>query len=186
MLSYLATIWSPLLLIAVLLVHRFVAHRGRSDVEAPKGRRPWTTWLLVFTSTVMLTLSATGGWMHFHPLRLPVAIAGHAIVMAAVLMTWSARRTLGRHFSIYLKADEWHELVTDGLYGRIRHPVYTAELLLHVGAPLATCTWEALPLIVISAWMIHLRIVEEEELLGELYPKYAAYKATTGSLLPPL
>ncbi len=186
MLAYLASIWSPLLLLTMLLVHRFAAHRGHSDVEAPKGQRPWTTWLLIFSSVLLLTISVTGGWMHFHALILPVAIVGHGLVLSSLLLTAWSRRALGRHFSIYLKADEGHELITEGPYRRVRHPVYTAELLLQVGAPLATCTWEALPLLLVGIWMIRLRIDAEEALLTERYPQYEEYKAVTGRLLPPL
>lgn len=181
--EFLPASWAPVALMIVLLAHRFGAHSGGSDFEGVKGERSWTTVAFVVTHTSMVVVSITGGWMGWHPLSLPVSGIGFALVLAGVVLTRTARKTLAQHFSIFLKADEDHELITAGVYGRIRHPLYTAELLLQLGAPLAACTPEALVFLPIAATLVGLRVATEERLLSARYPEYAAYVERTRRLI---
>ncbi len=175
--------WAPVALMVLLLAHRFGAHSGGSDFEKSQGELSWTTPVFVVTHVSMVFLSITGGWMGWHELSLPVSIVGFVLVLAGVVITRVARKTLAEHFSIFLKADDSHELITDGVYGRIRHPLYTAELLIQLGAPLAACTPEALIFLPIGIVLVSLRVATEEKLLGERYPEYAAYVARTRRLI---
>jgi protein-S-isoprenylcysteine O-methyltransferase Ste14 len=77
-------------------------------------------------------------------------------------------------------------LVTSGPYRRIRHPIYTAFLLI-LGAPLLlSANW-----LIGGAWLamtileVTTRIrIEEAMMLSRFGDQYRAYMATTGRLLP--
>jgi len=73
---------------------------------------------------------------------------------------------------------ERHELVTNGPYAYVRHPIYTGMLGMLVATGLAISHWAALPaaLVVFFVGTV-IRIRSEEKLLrgafGEQFEKYA-------------
>ena len=106
-----------------------------------------------------------------------------AQVAAALLMIW-ARTTFGRR-SFHPAANPTEgELVTDGPYRFLRHPIYAA-ILLFVFAALI----DRRSLITVAAFAITLagallRILAEERLLRARYPEYAGYAQRTKRLAP--
>lgn len=68
-------------------------------------------------------------------LRLTVIAAMGCLVGAAggFLRVW-CHRALGRFFTWQVAVRDDHELITDGPYAYVRHPGYTAWLLIHAGS----------------------------------------------------
>src|SRR5262245_1717557 len=94
-------------------------------------------------------------------------------------------RTLGKQYSAYVTLQEAHELVTTGIYGVIRHPIYVRGLLLSVGLPLVFRSWLVVPLPPVVAAVLAVRMRQEEELLAEQFgAAYAAYKRRSWRLVP--
>lgn len=91
------------------------------------------------------------------------------------------------HKRFWSKDEGLGELVTDGIYGHIRHPQYTGFMLITLGMIL---DWATLPLLIM--WpilvMIYYRLarMEERELESQFGRAYRDYKATTGMFLPAL
>ncbi|WP_312015825.1 protein-S-isoprenylcysteine O-methyltransferase [Bradyrhizobium liaoningense] len=54
-----------------------------------------------------------------------------------------AHRALGRNWSVSLDVRENHELVTEGFYRRVRHPIYSAFWLWAVAQALLLPNWIA-------------------------------------------
>jgi len=181
----LANHWPVVLLFTWLWFHRLVVHRGFKDLlDIREGSSPLTTWSVVIETVTMATVCLVGGWLEWHPQLLPVIIGGNVLIAIACIVGYSARRTLGKHFSIHLTTGGEHELVTAGIYGHVRHPVYTGDLLFHLAVPLMTCTYEALLFAPIYFLIIRQRMITEEKMLGETYPDYAAYMTRTARLIP--
>jgi protein-S-isoprenylcysteine O-methyltransferase Ste14 len=167
-----------------LVVHRTVGHRLHDLRSADDSReRRWTTYLLVVIALTLGTVCFVVGW-NGRSVPLPVAAAGQILVAAGVAIVASARRTLGKHFSIHLQVDREHVLITDGPYRWVRHPLYTGDLLFYVGLPLLCGAWEALVLPVLLLALVVTRSRTEERMLGEAYPEYAAYRDRTSALIP--
>src|SRR5689334_11540695 len=59
--------------------------------------------------------------------RLPLAVIFFAL---AALLSWSGAGTLGRQWRIDAGLNSDHELVRSGVYGVVRHPIYTSMLCL--------------------------------------------------------
>lgn len=81
---------------------------------------------------------------------------------------------------------EGGHLVMSGPYRWLRHPIYTAILVLVIGLLLRRAT---VPVAVMTAVVIvHLiaKTRHEEKLLLERYPDYAAYRKRTWGLIPGL
>src|SRR4051812_16760644 len=59
----------------------------------------------------------------FHPIQ---AWLGLFVAIGALVMFHLTHRALGRNWSISLDVRKDHQLVTDGIYRRVRHPMYSA------------------------------------------------------------
>jgi protein-S-isoprenylcysteine O-methyltransferase Ste14 len=88
---------------------------------------------------------------------------------------------LGRSFSIMPEA---RGLVTSGLYRYVRHPLYFAEVVASIGTVMQFLSvWTVLILAVQIAFQLR-RMRNEEVVLMEIFPEYAAYKTHTARLIP--
>jgi protein-S-isoprenylcysteine O-methyltransferase Ste14 len=88
---------------------------------------------------------------------------------------------LGRSFSIMPEA---RGLVTSGLYRYVRHPLYLAEEIASIGSVLQFLSgWTALILAVQIAFQLR-RMHNEELVLMETFPEYAAYQQQTVRIIP--
>ena len=88
---------------------------------------------------------------------------------------------LGRSLSVMPEA---RKLVTNGLYGHIRHPLYLAEEIVILGIFLQFRSWQGLLILVVHFYLQIRRMGFEERILGNSFPKYAEYKERTKRLLP--
>ncbi|MCW3976645.1 MAG: isoprenylcysteine carboxylmethyltransferase family protein [Candidatus Bathyarchaeota archaeon] len=84
-----------------------------------------------------------------------------------------------------LQIVEGHTLVKDGLYQRIRHPLYLGEILRNFGIVLIFSSGYGMLFIVIGAILLLFRIHAEEEMLIEAFgSEYEDYKRKTKRLIP--
>ena len=92
----------------------------------------------------------------------------------------------GPYWSITLELREEHRLVTEGIYRRVRHPMYSALVLYGVGHALVIPNWIAGPSNVVAfAILFSLRVHAEEQMMSEAFgDEYAAYAARTKRLVP--
>jgi protein-S-isoprenylcysteine O-methyltransferase Ste14 len=103
-----------------------------------------------------------------------LTLAGNAL--AIVVLT-----QLRGSFSIMAEA---RQLVTSGVYRFVRHPLYLAEEIALIGVVMQYFSlWTLLLLAVQIAFQLR-RMHNEEIILGDNFPEYAAYKANTARLIP--
>ena len=92
---------------------------------------------------------------------------------------------LGRRFSGLVAIQPEHRLVTNGLYGVIRHPSYLGLFVLMLGWGLAFRSGVGVVIAVLSLGVLLARIQAEERLLSENFgAEYDAYRARTWRLIP--
>ena len=102
------------------------------------------------------------------------------IIIGTVLSSYCIRQ-LGRSFSITATA---RELVTDGSYKIIRHPLYAAEVVTITGVVIGHWSlWAALLALVWLALQIR-RAQNEERVLRACFPQYEDYARHVPMLLP--
>jgi protein-S-isoprenylcysteine O-methyltransferase Ste14 len=88
-----------------------------------------------------------------------------------------ARFQLGRSFSVTPRA---RQLVTSGVYARIRHPIYLASPFLLIGFSLVMATWWPLLLLVVVIPLQIARARREEAILRATFgAEYDRYRART-------
>ncbi|MBO0864143.1 MAG: isoprenylcysteine carboxylmethyltransferase family protein, partial [Mycobacterium sp.] len=66
-------------------------------------------------------------------------------------------------------------LVSTGLYGLVRHPMYSGNVILMVGTPLALGSYWGLVFVLPGLAVLAVRIRDEEKLLGRDLPGYRDY-----------
>ncbi|WP_374309322.1 isoprenylcysteine carboxylmethyltransferase family protein [Methylocella sp.] len=92
---------------------------------------------------------------------------------------------LGRRFSGLVAIQPGHALVTDGVYGRIRHPSYLGLLVSSLGWALAFRSGVGLLLVAALVPPLIARMNAEERLLRSHFgDEYDAYRARTSRLVP--
>lgn len=77
-------------------------------------------------------------------------------------------------------------VVSTGLYGLVRHPMYTGNVIMLVGIPLALGSYWGLVFVVPGLFVLAVRIRDEEKLLQEELTGYREYTQTVRHRLVPL
>jgi protein-S-isoprenylcysteine O-methyltransferase Ste14 len=121
-----------------------------------------------------------------YPFRPIQAWLGVALAAAALGLFQFTHQALGRNWSISLEVRENHQLVTDGVYRYVRHPMYAAFWLWAAAQALLLPNWIAgLAGIIGFGTLYCLRVGNEERLMIETFGgAYSAYMARTARLIP--
>jgi protein-S-isoprenylcysteine O-methyltransferase Ste14 len=107
--------------------------------------------------------------------------ASSAMILIGTTTAILAVLDLGRSMSIMPEA---RKLVTGGLYGRIRHPVYLAEEIAVMGFCLQFRNWLAAPILLVHLYFQIRRMDWEEGILARAFAEYAEYRQRTFRLVP--
>jgi protein-S-isoprenylcysteine O-methyltransferase Ste14 len=84
-----------------------------------------------------------------------------------------------------VRVEEGQKVISTGMYGFIRHPMYMAALFLLIGTPLALGSWWTLLLLPVFVPVLVARILNEEKVLVRDLPGYSEYqKKVTARLIP--
>jgi protein-S-isoprenylcysteine O-methyltransferase Ste14 len=114
-----------------------------------------------------------------------LALAGFILVIAGLAFSAWARDILGRNWSGRVIIQDGHQLITEGPYAYVRHPLYTGLIVAMVGMALLMADVGAALGFVFALCFILFKAAREERLLEtEFGPAYATYRQRTGSLLP--
>jgi protein-S-isoprenylcysteine O-methyltransferase Ste14 len=100
------------------------------------------------------------------------------LVAGSIWMIGSAVRVLGKQWSLTARVLEGHELITEGPYRIVRHPIYSGMLGMLVATGLAWSRWPAIAGgILLYLLGTRIRTDAEERLLramfGDAYDEYA-------------
>jgi protein-S-isoprenylcysteine O-methyltransferase Ste14 len=109
--------------------------------------------------------------------RTPLAYAAMGLSLGCVVLWFIARRQLGDAFAVTAQA---RHLVTQGLYSKIRHPVYVFGTLAFLFVVLAMLGWGALVWWAVVIAIQISRIRREERVLSQAFGEaYKAYRKRT-------
>ncbi len=119
----------------------------------------------------------------FHPW---LALVGILVEIAALVLFRATHVQLGRNWSISLETREKHELVTSGLYGWVRHPMYSSFLLSAVAQVLLLQNWVAGFAGLVGFLVLFLfRVGREEGLMTDTFgEQYRDYSRRTARIVP--
>ena len=115
-----------------------------------------------------------------------VFVAGIALMIGGSLLRRHCWRMLGASFTGDVRARADQEVVSRGAYQILRHPSYTAGILLNAGVGIALGSWLSALLLTIASFVVYqYRItVEERALLGTIGEPYRQFMAGRKRLIP--
>jgi protein-S-isoprenylcysteine O-methyltransferase Ste14 len=111
---------------------------------------------------------------------------GLFVMILALWLFWRSHVDLGLNWSITLEMRKGHDLVTHGVYRRVRHPMYSAIFLFAIAQGMLLSNWFAgwAGLVTFAALYLS-RVGNEEKMMREVFgSEYDAYMRRTGRLLP--
>ena len=113
-----------------------------------------------------------------------IGIVGVAVIaLGAVILVTSFVR-LGRSLTANPVPKDDGVLVTSGLYGRVRHPIYFGLLVLAFGVVLDAGWWPQIVIALMLYSLLNIKAQFEEDLLRKKYPEYKAYALKTPRFFP--
>lgn len=129
-------------------------------------------------------------WLNFANYTLPAVLGwlGAVIFGIALWLLWRSHKDLGHNWSPTLQVTQQHYLVTEGVYHRIRHPIYAAMWLWGAAQVLLLQNWIAGPATLIFFGIVYFRRVpREEQMMSDRFgDDYRAYVQQTGRVFPKL
>lgn len=127
-------------------------------------------------------------WLNRFNYHLPAWAAwlGLVLLAASLLVLAKTHADLNRFWSPVLEIVEDHQLITTGIYQRVRHPMYASQWLFVVAQALLLHNWVAgLAGLAVFAPFYFVRVRSEEDmLLARFGQAYQTYKERTGAIVP--
>ncbi|HEX3925351.1 MAG TPA: methyltransferase [Streptosporangiaceae bacterium] len=160
-----------------------------------RGGRPglkwWATVLPIMLCPVLLVAAYAAGLTPLTPARWAGPAQQAAVVLSAasialMFYTWGTHRV--RLYLWHQTGDAPQEIVTYGAYRWIRHPFYTAYLLLFLAAAAFFPSWATFGLVAYMLVALTLTAAGEEQRLSAsaFGAEYRRYLASTGRFVPRL
>jgi protein-S-isoprenylcysteine O-methyltransferase Ste14 len=115
-----------------------------------------------------------------------IIIAGFIIFGLNTVIRYHSITTLGHYFNLRVAIYQEHNLVTKGIYKRIRHPMYLSALLNIIALSLIFSSWGALVIMLFTVLpAIYYRIkIEEDFLLTHMGSQYKTYMEQSNRMIP--
>ncbi|MEB3981986.1 isoprenylcysteine carboxylmethyltransferase family protein [Mycobacterium sp. 663a-19] len=128
-------------------------------------------WLSLAAMVVVSALDHRFGWS-----RVPTALCLVGDVLVAVGLTvWMLVVIQNAYAAATIRVEAGQQLVSTGLYGLVRHPMYTGNVIMMAGVPLALGSYWGLVFVAPGVIVLALRIRDEERLLAEELSGYREY-----------
>lgn len=171
---------------------KHAAHAATVMPRQPLERLMGAVWIPIVASWVALpwlALLRSGSPLGLPPFALAPTYESFRYIGALVavfcfILTVKSWARMGRHWRMAV-TDEEQALITDGMFARIRHPIYSLSILL------MACTMVVVPTgLMVAVGVVHIAMMvgkahnEERHLLAKHGAVYADYLARTGRFLP--
>ncbi|HTS20540.1 MAG TPA: isoprenylcysteine carboxylmethyltransferase family protein [Casimicrobiaceae bacterium] len=190
-----ATIWAYWIGVGMMIVrvHRKTRKLGGLVPEQRLERAMWLVWVPLVAA--WLTLPYLALVRSHAPLALPAfaQLAPYAglrwiaagCALGSLLLTSLCWSRMGTGWRMGVSSTGREQLITDGMFRYVRHPIYALSMLL------MTCTAIVLPTVPVMVMAaVHLALLhlkarnEERHLLGLHGEAYRSYLARTGRFFP--
>jgi len=124
--------------------------------------------------------------INYGPFTLTVTIAIAVLLAMGVVILGLSFLALGKSLTAHPIPAKQGELVTDGLYGFARHPIYTGVLAIGLAMTLSGGLFPHALFFITLVVLLNYKASLEEQLLRARYVDYASYAEKTGRFLPKL
>jgi protein-S-isoprenylcysteine O-methyltransferase Ste14 len=191
--SAVALVLYILALIVLFGVKSWMQYRrtGSTGVRGISGTPAEAGWWggVLFSAAMLLGLAgpllAVTGVVPADPHPV-IAVGGLILALGGFAATLAGQAGMGTSWRIGVDPGERTDLVTTGVFGYVRNPIFTAMALAQFGMVLLVPTWISAAALaaLIAAVELQVRAVEEPYLHLVHGEAYAAYAANTGRSVP--
>lgn len=173
---FLALLFIPMLMLGVVLFTKapeLLEKRLQSkEKENTQKGVVAASGLMFIGSFVLAGLDFRFGWTNVPDWVVMVS----AVVLLASYGMYGEVMRENAYLSRTVEVQENQKVIDTGLYGVIRHPMYTATIFLFLAIPLVLGSWIAFAVMLLYPVVIIARIGNEEKVLEEGLPGYREYK----------
>ena len=175
-LLFLCLLFVPMLIMGIVMLARardLLAKRldAKEKQAAQKGVQS-LAGLVFMAGFVLAGLDFRFGWSD---VPLPAVIAASVIFLIGYGLYAEVMRE-NAYLSRTVKVEEGQTVISTGLYGIVRHPMYLASVLMFLSIPLVMGSWYALIPFAFYPVLMVVRILDEEKLLTAELSGYEEYK----------
>lgn len=147
----------------------------------------FSLWLICFCYPIAPHLFDGVVFAQALPYTLALQIVGLLMAVVAIPMMYALFAAIGKNITDTVETRQDHQLITHGIYGYIRHPLYTTAFLLFNGLGLWSLNWLILLLATAVGILIVIRTgTEEQKLIERFGNDYIDYSQRTGKFFPHL
>lgn len=135
-------------------------------------------WLFAQTAALLLILVP--------PMSLKglIDLLGTLLITAGLVFIAYGLFTLGRNFSPLPTPRKVHKLVTTGMYGYVRHPMYSGLIMASFGLAALTRSEFRFAMSALLWWILEQKVNFEEAILAATFPEYGEYKLKVPKFFP--
>lgn len=178
-----AWVFIAVFMVATLVPSLYLAVRNPAALQrrmkAGPGAETRASQKLIISATIaavvaVLVTSALDhrfGWSQVPP---AIVLAGDVLVaVGLVAAQWVVIQNSYAAATITVEAGQ--TVVTTGLYGLVRHPMYAGTLIMMLGTPLALDSYWGLLAVIVAVPVLVARILDEETMLRQQLAGYPEY-----------
>ena len=135
---------------------------------------------------VAFAISFIRAWRFSGRLQLPLFAVGISLILLGSLLRRYCFRTLGEYFTGDVRARSDQPVIDSGPYRLVRHPSYTAGMMMFIGIGLTLGSWLSAALVTVSAiaTYVYRVTIEERALLETIGEPYAAFMKERKRFIP--
>ena len=160
----------------------------RQDYALFQEKKDKSFFRLFALAYLLLPVYFLGSWFDFAALPLPNGLRWLGAVIAGFglgLFSWS-HQALGQNWTMVLALSNEHELVQNGPYRYVRHPMYSAFFIIGFGFLMLSANWLIGTIYLVPLTLMYrFRVSWEEKMMADRFgAAYLDYMKRTGRLLP--
>ena len=183
---FLVLLFLPMLLAGiVMLVKSPALLEKRLSVREKEGEQKRVIGFSGLLFVIVFVLAGLNRRFLWLPLPEWLSWAASALFLLAYLLFAEVLRE-NSYLSRTVEVQEGQKIIDTGLYGLVRHPMYSASVLLFLSMPLILGSLPSFLLMLLYLPLIVKRIRNEEEVLEQGLPGYREYKRRVKYRLLPL
>ncbi len=174
-----------------LLVRVVFQFRASADTKAVRRVTARDRMLILLVGACQITLPLLlffTPWLNATNYTLPTASAwlGTLTLTGGLWLFWRSHTDLGKSWSVTLELNSNHQLVTQGVYRLVRHPMYASFFAMAVAQGLLLNNWLAgwSALLAVTALYVVRVPTEEQMMLDHFGDDYRNYMRQTGGIFP--
>ena len=185
--------WACVLLMSIRSRVKFKTASG-SIPKAKVERLMWLLWVPTIVAWIALTWNGSNqvtkwlantanvGWGSAWQTALWMAAIATLFAFVITTRCWMS---MGKNWSMAVRPDKKTDLITDGMFAFVRHPIYALSLLLMIGSLIVNLGWPMLLVATIHCSMLVMKSLNEERYLAKLHgQQYNDYLQRTSRFFP--